>query len=206
VREHGTSTARSARVTTKVLYASLPVSELSCLPPLRDNPLCHHRAPAHPFNPFHIGNLIHGLSAIPHPSRSMLVKRWARVALALAPSAYVSPPSNLLSLPSTFSGLSVFLDGNHTPFLSFSCCCTYSRGTAGAKMPETRRGTRTECSPLNTIERLTTASIPVHRIAMSIGIKTYTTIHYRKILGKVTEPLPSRYRAVTEPLPSRYRA
>lgn len=118
VREYG-HTARSARVTTKVLYASLPVSELSRLPPPRDNPLCHRRrrrhrgAPAHPFQlPFHFGNLIHGLSAIlPHPSRSMLVKRWARVALAPSAYAVASHPPHIsfslsLSLLPTFSRLS----------------------------------------------------------------------------------------------------
>lgn len=93
--------------------------------------------PRTPFNPFHFGNLIHGLSAIlPHPSRSMLVKRWARVrARALCVRCPLSSPlfsSITLSLsPSVSFSLPLFLASFRfsqriTP--SLSCCCTDSRG------------------------------------------------------------------------------
>lgn len=89
--------ARSVRgVTTKLLYASLSVSELSHLPPPRDNPLCRRTPPlprstrTPPYTTRATLSVVFS-AILPHPSRSMLVKMWARVrARALcARSTYV---------------------------------------------------------------------------------------------------------------------
>lgn len=141
-------TARSARVTTKVLYASLPVSELSRLPPPRDNPLCRrHRAPAHPPTPSTSATLSMVFQPYYPTPRDQCSWKGGR-AFALAPSAYAVPSllsyfllsHTLYHLPPAFSGLSFcFFSTDHSISLYPSHAVALIRA-AGAKMPETRFG------------------------------------------------------------------
>lgn len=129
----------SARVTTKVLYASLPVSELSpppsgqpSSPPVPSSVRVHPSLPpfslsSTPLRTLYSGNLIRGLSAIlPHPSRSMLVKGGR--AFALAPSAICVrrrlPPSSPPP-PRPFSRF-LFLFFSTQIFLSLALSLSYS--------------------------------------------------------------------------------
>lgn len=142
VREHG-HTARSTRVTTKVLYASLPVSELSRLPPLRDNPLCrrrhHRRAPARPFQPLPLRQPYPW--SFSHTTPPLAINAREKVGARLRSRPLRTPSSP--SLPISFS---LSLSPSHffwplcfsrriTPFLSISLMLLHRFARLALKYP-----------------------------------------------------------------------